>query len=454
MCGIIGLISNKTDVPLKLYEGLTFLQHRGQDSAGICNETLCIKDHGLVKDVFKESDLDSLRSNIGIGHVRYGTTGNFDDSCVQPLYNNENKRVSLCHNGNIINTDEIKNFIQKDHINSDSECLLYLFCHIMNEYGWENISYTNIFETCQQIMKIVKGSYSVILLIKDFGMICFRDIFGIRPLCYGSKQNDFLIASESVAVDALEYQFIRDVHPGEIIVFQHNEMPRFCQYSESQLYPCLFEYIYFSRIDSIIDNISIYDARFKMGQLLGEKIKSMEITDIDLIVPVPDSSLIFALGVQDVLNIKTCNGFVKNNYIERTFIMKHDKIIQKSIKRKINAVKSVIQNKNILVVDDSIVRGNTSSHIVYLAKRAGTKKIYFGSGAPPILYHNQYGIFIPDRNDLIAVNRTPQNIADILGCTKVIYNELPQIINCLKSINPKIDGFETSMLDNNHLFLK
>ena len=451
MCGIIGLISNKTDVPLKIYEGMTFLQHRGQDSAGICNETMCIKNHGLVKDVFDESDLDKLISNVGVGHVRYGTTGSFNDESIQPLVNKiQNRQISFCHNGNIVNTQEMQ--LSDEIPNSDSECLLKLFCNILSRYDTVNLTHKTIFETCYEIMKIAKGSYSVVLLIEGFGMVCFRDTFGIRPLCYGVNQNSFLVASESVVIDALEYQFTRDVHPGEIIIFQHGEMPRFNQYSDSKLYPCLFEYIYFSRIDSIIDNISIYDARFKMGQLLGEKIKSMDVKNIDLIVPVPDSSLIFALGVQDVLNVKTCNGFVKNNYIERTFIMKDDKIIQKNIKRKINAVKSVIENKNIIVVDDSIVRGNTSSHIVYLAKRAGAKNIYFGSGAPPILYHNQYGIFIPDRKDLIAVNRTPQNIADILGCTKVIFNDLPEIINCLKKINPKVDGFETSMLDNKHLF--
>ena len=302
-------------------------------------------------------------------------------------------------------------------------------------------------------MKTLKGSYSILLLINGFGMVCFRDIYGIRPLIYGKKGNDYIVCSESSVIDLLEFQTVRDIKPGETIIFQGGQMPRFkkCDIKHGR-YPCLFEYIYFARIDSVIDNISIYDARYKMGQLLGNKIKNLQINDIDTIVYVPDSSVIFALGVQESLQLPLQCGFVKNNYIERTFIMKNDKLINKNIKRKVNGVYNVLNGKNILIIDDSIVRGNTCSHIVYLAKKNDAKKIYFGSGAPPVLYDNRYGIYIPKKNELIANNRSYDDIADIIGVNKVIYNDLNEVVNTLKQMNPTLDGFETSMFNNIHLY--
>ena len=483
MCGLIGIISNKNDVPIKLYEGLTYLQHRGQDSVGICNEQLCIKKKGLVKEVFTEDDLDQLKSNIGIGHVRYGTTGSFEDIIIQPLIREYPKRISLCHNGNINNLKYISEIIQKTHLKSDSEYILELFLYKLKQlcnykpaptdaviYNYENnnninlqstkiqnteecqITSSMIFEIMDYMMDILNGSYSVLILIEGFGMICFRDKFGIRPLVYGIYDNTYVISSETVAVDVLGFQFVRDLNPGETIIFEQNNMPRFSQYKNNSLHPCLFEYIYFSRIDSIMDGISIYDARYNLGKLLGERIKQMNIQDIDIIVPVPDSSLIFALGLHEILNINIQYGLVKNPYIERTFIMKDNKIINQNIKRKLNGVKTILQNKNVLIVDDSIVRGNTSAHIVLLAKKMGANKIYMASGAPPVLYKNIYGIYIPDQTELIAYNRNFQNIADIIGANKVIYNDLNEVVTCLKKMNPNIVGFETSMFNNVHLF--
>lgn len=446
MCGVIGLIStlNIPDNPIKIYEGLTFLQHRGQDSTGICNETQCIKKDGLVKNAFSNEDLLSLTSNICMGHVRYGTNGNFSSNTIQPLEKviMEYTRVHLCHNGHIINADEIE-------VNqSDSEVVLNLFCHLLEKKAPNeiDINVDNIFEVIHDMMKMLKGSYSIIMTIQNFGLICFRDPRGIRPLCYGIKDNDYLVSSESVAIDALDFQMIRDVNPGEIIIFEHNSKPRFSAALPNKT-PCLFEYIYFARIDSVIDGISVYDARYRMGQLLANKIKSSlpHISDIDLIVPVPESGLIFALGLQSILQIPMHYGLVKNPYIERTFIMKNDEIIQKSIKRKLNFVREVIQDKNILIVDDSIVRGNTSSHIIQMAKKAGAKNIYFASGSPPIINTNHYGIYIPTREQLVAVNRNEQEIADVLGATKVIYNDMDAIVNMLKQINPQIKGFESSI---------
>ena len=451
MCGILGITSKQNDVPIKIYEGLTYLQHRGQDSAGICNETICKKSNGLVKEGFTQEDLNLLVSNVCIGHVRYGTTGNFNKHTIQPIIKEQkNKKFSLVHNGNINNLNELSKIISKSDLNSDSEYILELFLHKLTDY--EEINSQAIFEICDYLMATLKGSYSILMLIEGFGMICFRDKFGIRPLIYGIATDEYIISSESVVLEVLNYQLIRDVYPGETIIFENNCLPRFLRRKNSSLNPCLFEYIYFSRIDSKIDKINVYDARYKLGQLLGERIKKKNITDIDVIVPVPDSSLIFALGLHECLNISIQYGLVKNPYIERTFIMKDDKIINKSIKRKLNAVKPVLQGRNILIVDDSIVRGNTSSHIVYLAKKAGAKNIYMASGAPPVLYPNKYGIFIESQKELIAVNRSYKDIADVIGCNEVIYNDLDEITNCLKKINPEIVGFETSMFNNVHLF--
>jgi len=447
MCGIIGVTSKTNNASLLVYEGLTHLQHRGQDSAGICTQLKSVKKHGLVKNVFSENDITDLMSNISIGHVRYGTNSNHDFDTIQPIFQED---IFLVHNGNIINTQDITN-ITGNSFNSDSAYILDLFHFKLREY--KQISYNIIFEIVGFIMKILKGSYSVLLLINGFGIICFRDIYGIRPLIYGKKGNDYIICSESSVIGLLEFQTVRDIKPGETIIFQEGQMPRFkkCEIKHG-LYPCLFEYIYFARIDSAIDNISIYDARYKMGQLLGNKIKNLQINDIDIIVYVPDSSVIFALGVQESLKLPLQCGFVKNNYIERTFIMKNDKLINKNIKRKVNGVYNVLNGKNILIIDDSIVRGNTCSHIVYLAKKNGAKKIYFGSGAPPVLYDNRYGIYIPKQNELIAHNRSHEDIADIIGVNKVIYNDLNEVINTLKIMNPTLDGFETSMFNNIHLY--
>ena len=451
MCGILGIISKRNHVPIKIYEGLTYLQHRGQDSAGICNEYKCIKDNGLVKDVFTEDTLNSLVSYICMGHVRYGTNGNFNKNTIQPIIIEENSvTFSLSHNGNINNLQELSKIINKSNLSSDSEYILELFMHRLRELG--EINTNNIFIVCDYLMAILKGSYSVLMLISDFGMVCFRDKFGIRPLVYGINADEYIISSESVVIEVLGYQKVRDVSPGETIVFEKNTKPRFNKRKNSSLNPCLFEYIYFSRIDSVLDKISVYDARYKLGMLLGERIKKMNLSDIDMIVPVPDSSLIFGLGLQESLHIKLQYGLVKNPYIERTFIMKDDKVINKNLKRKLNVVKNIVQGKNILIVDDSIVRGNTSSHIVYLAKNAGAKKIYMASGAPPILYPNKYGIFIESKQELLAVDRTPKDIADVIGCDEVIYNDLDEIRNCLKNLNPEINDFETSMFNNIHLF--
>ena len=451
MCGILGILDSQETCSIKLFEGLSFLQHRGQDSVGISNGSLCIKKPGLVKNSFNHNELQSLNSKYGIGHVRYRTNGDVNDSTIQPLVGIiSNLNVSLCHNGNVNNIDYISKIIQNDKLNSDSEYILQLFIKKLSEF--HDVNYDNIVSSCKFIIDNLVGSFSILILIENYGIISFRDKFGIRPLIYGANTGSYIISSESVVLDILNYTSVRDVYPGEIIVLEKDGLPRFSKTKNSSLNPCLFEYIYFSRIDSIIDGISVYNARYQLGILLGDRIKKMNIKDIDIIVPVPDSSLIFALGLQECLDIKVQYGLVKNPYVDRTFIMKENNIINKSIKRKINAVKSIMIGKNVLIVDDSIVRGNTSSHIVNLVKNAGAKQIYFASGAPPILYPNKYGIYIESQKELIAVNRTCKDIADVIGCNEVIYNDLEEITNCLKKMNPDINGFEVSMFNNKHLF--
>lgn len=451
MCGILGIISKNDDCSIKLFEGLSFLQHRGQDSVGISNGSKCIKKNGLVKNSLTNEDLIEIKSKIGIGHVRYRTNGEVNESTIQPLLGNVlNNKISLCHNGNVTNIEFIKSIIGQEELHTDSEYILKLFIEKINTLGV--INYENIITVCKFIIYNLVGSFSILILIENYGIISFRDKFGIRPLIYGVNTDGYIVSSESVVLDVLNYNIVRDVEPGEMIVFENNSPPRFSKTKNTTLNPCLFEYIYFSRIDSIIDGISVYDARYQMGILLGERIKKMNLIGIDMIVPVPESSLIFALGLQECLNIKIQYGLVKNPYIDRTFIMKEDKIINKSIKRKLNAVKTIMNGKNILIVDDSIVRGNTSFHIVNIVKNAGAKKIYIASGAPHILYPNKYGIFIESRNELIAVDRSEKDIADVIGCNGVIYNDLEEIINSLKKYNPNINGFEVSMFNDKHLF--
>ena len=447
MCGVLGLI-NTDNIFTQMYEGLTYLQHRGQDSAGIATENFCVKNKGLVKNVFNNESCEVLFDNNAIGHVRYSTTGSQTMTNIQPcIHESEKCRISLCHNGNINNMKELINLAEIDENTTDSEYLNMYLSEKIN--GLQAITCEAIFDIILDTMKVLQGSYCVLLLIKNFGTICFRDINGIRPLCYGAKHDSYIISSESVVLDILDYQFIRDVHSGEIIIFEKEQMPRFTQYKSTYLRPCLFEYIYFARIDSVIDNISVYEARYKMGILLGEKIQKMNLS-IDTIIPVPDSGLIFALGVSEVLQIKIEYGFVKNNYIDRTFIMENNKIIQKSVKRKINALKQIMKNKKILIVDDSIVRGNTSSHLIYLAKNAGAENTYIASGSPKILYPNNYGIYIPCKEKLIANKRTNKEIADVLGTEKVIYNDLQDVINILKNMNNRISDFEISMFHDGH----
>lgn len=454
MCGIIGIHSfhKNENIFYEIIEGLMCLQHRGQDSVGICNEFCVKKYNGLVKYAFQNENPNKLECNNYIGHVRYGTNGISEN--IQPFYNLFPRRISLCHNGNIINTKEIINIINdKYHISldtqSDSEIILSVFsCKLYELISKKNeITQYTIFETIDYLHEILKGSFCLLIIIKDYGMIAVRDKNGIRPLIWGQKSENNIISSESVALNLLDYDIVRDVNPGETIIFLNNSKDIFHKtYKNSLLSPCLFEYIYFARPDSCIDKINVNEARIKIGNILGEKIKlNWNYKEIDYIIPVPDTSVTFAHGIQEILNIPIREGFIKNRYIDRTFIMKNKNIIQQNIKRKLSGIENCFTNKNVLIVDDSIVRGNTSKHLIEMVKKYDCKNIFFASCSPIVKNTNEYGIYIPTKKELISFNKTEEEIKRKLGVDYLIYNDLQPIIEGLKKLNKHISTFEISM---------
>lgn len=461
MCGIIGLIGKyNNNIGFTLIEGLLHLQHRGQDGVGLCDDKFTIKAKGLVKNIMNDSNIKNLNGNIGIGHVRYSTTGIHNEESLQPIESNYNINsinysIKLSHNGNITNTEYISNIINKKCC-SDTQYIIELFIHKLNFIiSNKNTQLTNdiIFEVGNYLIDVLKGSFNLLILIKNFGLVVIRDKYGIRPLVYGNNKTDYIIASETCVLDNLNFELIRDVKPGEIIIFKENNYPSFnTTSSKSILHSCLFEYIYFARPDSIINGINVYNSRYNLGRILGKKIKENKIYhNVDAIIPIPDSSLPFAIGVSDVMNIPLSISIVKNNYVDRTFIMENTGVINKSIKRKLNLIKQDFSGKNIIFVDDSIVRGNTTKYVALKAKQSGAKDIHFVSGSPKVCYSNLYGIYIPTQEELIGYSRSEENIADIIGATSVIYNDLQDVIECLQKMNTnKKFNFEVSMFNNIH----
>ncbi len=454
MCGILGIYGDREDINMEVYEGLQALQHRGQDSVGIANSDCIIKYPGLVKDNFTPEDLNNLKSTCCIGHVRYGTNGLVNS--IQPLYSTFPRRITLCHNGNIINTKELIELLKRDyniitHSLSDSEIILTLFCcklySLLTSFWYKSqITPQIIYQVSNYLHDLLKGSFSLILLIQDYGMIVIRDSCGIRPLIWGKKGNNHIIASESSALTLLDYTRERDILAGETLIFENRGLIKSFKNNLAKLTPCLFEYIYFSRPDSVVEKINVTQARINIGKLLGKKIlETWPNHDIDIIVPVPDTSVIFATGIQDVLQIPIRQGFIKNRYVDRTFIMKNFQMINKNIKRKLSPNKEIIANKNILIIDDSIVRGNTSRHIVQQARKCNAKKIYFASCAPIVKNTNQYGIYIPTKTELLAFDKSVDEMKTSIGADYLIFNDLKPIINELRQMNPKIDNFEISM---------
>jgi len=440
MCGVLGIVG-KSPVSTSLYDGLTVLQHRGQDAAGIltCDDNGFVnlrKDNGLVKDVFFTRHMTRLTGNVGIAHCRYPTAGSSSPAEAQPFYVNSPFGIALAHNGNLTNANKLRNRIFKDdlrHVNtsSDSEILLNVFAHeIYNALGSDTYELTNqhIFQAVEGVFKRCRGGYAVVAYVMGVGIVAFRDKHGIRPLIYGYRDTDegreYMVASESVALDSQGFTVIADVKPGEAIILPiDGEIEgRLC--AEGAAYaPCIFEQVYLARPDSMIDGISVYRTRMRMGEKLAKKIeREWPDHDIDVIIPIPDTSRTSALEMSQVLGVRYREGFIKNRYIGRTFIMPGQAERKKSVRQKLNAIEIEFKGKNVMLVDDSIVRGTTSKQIVQMAREAGANKVYFASAAPPVRYPNVYGIDMPSASELIANNRTVEQIQEQIGADKLIYH--------------------------------
>ena len=468
MCAIVGVISNNdNNACLSIYNALTVLQHRGQDASGMAtsdsNGHLKMhKDNGLVRDVFNEDTIVKLEGSFGIGHARYPTAGSYNYEEAQPFYVNSPYGLVLVHNGNLVNANSLRQeLFQSDlrHINttSDSEVLLNIFAHALQKTSNSELTKENIFMAVDEVHQRVQGAYSVVIMILGYGLVAFRDPHGIRPLVFGSKNNNsqHMFSSESVALDCLGYELNRDVKPGETIFIDINGNVNKHMYSKSILNPCIFEYVYLARPDSTIDEINVYSSRMEMGKYLAEKIKKelsqSELDSIDVVMPIPDTSKTSALPLSISLNKKLREGFVKNRYIGRTFIMPGQKSRKKSVKQKLNTINKEFENKNVLLIDDSIVRGNTSKQIILMAREAGANKVYFASASPPIRYPNVYGIDMPYVKELIAYDRDVKQICKEIGADKLIYQDLDDLIEAVGKGNNKIVDFDTSCFDGKYV---
>jgi len=465
MCGIVGIYAT-SPVNQGLYDALTVLQHRGQDAAGIVTldqgKMYLRKANGLVKDVFHTRHMRRLQGNMGVGHVRYPTAGCASSAEAQPLYVNSPYGIVLAHNGNLTNQDELKKDLyetDRRHINtsSDSEILLNVFAHELQEVSHEPLTAESVFTAAKELYKRCRGGFAAIALINDHGMVCFRDAYGIRPVVFGKRvvdgKTEYMFASESVALDALEFEIIRDVNPGEVIYIDAKGEFHARQCTEAQeAAPCIFEHVYLARPDSFMDDISVYRARLRMGEKLADKIlDTWPDHDIDVVIPIPDTSTTSAMELANKLNLKLRHGFVKNRYIGRTFIMPGQQMRKKSVKQKLNAIDLEFKDKNVLLVDDSIVRGTTSQQIVDMAREAGAKKVYFASAAPAVRYPNVYGIDMPSAKELIAHDRTDEEIEKLIGADKLIYQDLEDLVETCREGNPKIKRFDTSVFDGNYV---
>ncbi|OOF49635.1 amidophosphoribosyltransferase [Rodentibacter trehalosifermentans] len=468
MCGIVGIVS-QSPVNESIYAALTLLQHRGQDAAGIVtvddeNRFRLRKANGLVSDVFRHEHMLRLQGNAGMGHVRYPTAGSSSVSEAQPFYVNSPYGVTLVHNGNLTNSAELKEKVfrtARRHVNtnSDSELLLNIFANHLDNIPQDHLDPQDIFYAVRKTHNDVRGAYACLAMIIGHGMVAFRDPFGIRPLVLGQREEngktEYMFASETVALDVAGYDFVRDVAPGEAIYVTFDGELYAQQCAESAvLNPCIFEYVYFARPDSIMDGVSVYAARVHMGERLGQKIAQEwqdELDNIDVVIPVPETSTDIALQISNVLNKPYRQGFVKNRYVGRTFIMPGQAQRISSVRRKLNTIKAEFKDKNVLLVDDSIVRGTTSEQIVEMARAAGAKKIYFASAAPEIRYPNVYGIDMPTKNELIAYGRDVDEIAKLIGVDKLIFQDLNALTESVQQENPAIKGFDCSVFTGEYV---
>ena len=466
MCGVVGVVS-KSEVSQTIYDALTILQHRGQDAAGIatCKEDKFFlrKQLGLVRDVFREQHMLRLRGPMGIGHVRYPTAGSQDRELAQPMYVNSPYGISISHNGNLTNSEELsKVLIEEDlrHLNtdSDSEVLLNVFAHELQKQGSSEPSPKEIFTAVRATHKRVRGAYSTVIMINGIGLVGFRDPFGIRPLIVGRKENDllgseYMIASESIVLDVLGFEVMNDVSAGEAVFVNLDGEIHIQACIDNPIHtPCIFEYVYLARPDAVIDKISVHKSRLRMGEALAKKImKTIPDHDIDVVIPIPDSSTTSALQLASTLGLKYREGFVKNRYIGRTFIMPFQEKREKSVRQKLNPIELEFEEKVVLLVDDSIVRGTTSRKIIEMARTAGAKKVYFASAAPPIRYQNVYGIDMASTTELIAHQRTEEEVCESIGADWLIYQDLDDLIQAASEGNPNIQQFECSIFDGNYV---
>ena len=466
MCGVVGIVSTRP-VAQSLYNALTVLQHRGQDAAGIVTWSeegglKQRKSNGLVRDVFRQRHMERLQGNVGIAHVRYPTAGGSKSSEAQPFYVNSPYGICLAHNGNLTNFEELADLLTRQdrrHLatNSDSEVLLNVLAHELQTRVNGRPTADNIFDAVEALHARCRGGYAVVALIIGFGIVAFRDPNGIRPLVLGERdtkgQKEYMVASESVALDALQFNRLRDVRPGECVFIENDGVLNARDYpGETRHTPCIFEHVYFARPDSILDDLAVYKARLRMGeQLAGKIVREFPDHDIDVVIPIPDTSRTAALQVAYHLGVKYREGFVKNRYIGRTFIMPGQAERVMSVRRKLNAIDLEFRSKNVLLIDDSIVRGTTSKQIIKLAREAGANKVYFASAAPPVRYPNVYGIDMPAASELIANGRDVEEIEELIGADRLIYQDLHGLIRSVKHDNSAITEFDTSCFSGEYV---
>ncbi len=460
MCGIVAAVSS-SPVNQLIYDALLLLQHRGQDAAGIVTQLdrkfFMHKAKGMVRDVFRTRNMRALPGNCGLGQVRYPTAGNaFSEEEAQPFYVNAPFGIVMAHNGNLTNAHALKNeLFQLDHrhINteSDSEVLLNVIAHELEKSTrGVPLQADDVFAAVREVHKRIKGSYAVVALIAGHGLLAFRDPYGIRPLCMGrSKDGTVMVASESVALEGTGHEFERDIAPGEAVFISLDGQVSSQQCAANpQLYPCIFEFVYLARPDSTMDGISVYQARLNMGETLAKRVVSTVPPDqIDVVIPIPESSRPSATELAHLLGKPYREGFVKNRYVGRTFIMPGQAVRKKSVRQKLNVIASEFKGRNVLLVDDSIVRGTTSKEIVQMARDAGANKVYMASAAPPVRYPNVYGIDMPTKDELVAHGRTIEEIRQIIGCDALIYQDVDAMKKAVGALNTGLSGFEASCFD-------
>ena len=465
MCGLVGVVTSK-DVGVCLYDTLTVLQHRGQDAAGIMTDDggklNLRKNNGLIKDVFRTRHMRGLTGQMGIGHVRYPTAGSSSPALAQPFYVNSPYGLALAHNGNLTNSFELSRDLFKEdlrHINtdSDSEVLLNVLAHELQQQEKITPTPEDIFQALSRVFERCRGGFAALVMITGYGILGFRDRNGIRPLVFGSRETargrEYMIASESVALDSQGFSVERDVAPGEGVYIDKNNRlhTKQCAKEESHT-PCIFEHVYFARPDSLMDGISVYKSRLRMGEKLANKLlKERPDHDIDVVIPIPDTSRTSALELANKLGVKFREGFVKNRYIGRTFIMPGQSQRKKSVKQKLNAIGLEFKDKNVLLVDDSIVRGTTSRQIIQMARDAGANKVYFASAAPGVRYPNVYGIDMPVASELIASGRTDKEVEELIGADWLIYQNLDDLIASASEGNPEIPHYECSVFNGEYV---